>query len=185
LLSVFIIVKARGSKEVPFNISPSVPISSSVATASPTPLPIIAPAVGVVSMSSPLSIILPSLDKVTALPAFFASNALLAIIAERAVAAIATPRIPPVTARVPTVVNASVILPIPLDSAISSKGFKSSKYFSTSFAFSVPNPRSISSAPTEIKLSGILIRPDAIPAAAASKKPVSSDFFFLLAFVAP
>ena len=49
----------------------------------------------------------------------------------------------------------------------------------------MPNPRSTSSAPSEINPAGILIRPEATPAAAAVKKPVSSDYFFLAVAVAP
>ena len=94
------------------------------------------------------------------------------------------PSVAPLTATGPIDANACVILPIPLDSATSSKGFKSSKNFSTSSAVSVPNPRSMSSAPNETIPSGILIRPDATPAAAATKKLVS-DFFLLAAAVAP
>ena len=81
--------------------------------------------------------------------------------------------------------NASVILPIVLLSATSSNGFKSSNHFSKSAAISVPNPRSTSSAPNETNPAGILITPEATPAAAAVKKPVSSDFFFLDASTPP
>ena len=184
LSSVSIIVIAKGSKEVPFNISPSVPISSSETKDSPTPLPIIPPAKGVVKTSSPLWIILPNFDNETALPAFFACKALLAKLAARKLLAAFTPSVAPLTATGPIDASACVNLPIPLDSATSSNGFKSSKNFSTDSAVSVPNPRSISSAPNETTPSGILIRPDATPAAAETKKLVS-PFFFLSAAVAP
>ena len=159
-------------------------MSSSETKDSPTPLPIIPPARGVVNTSCPLWIIFPKFDNETALPALFAANALLAKLAARIELAAFTPSVAPLIATGPIDANAWVILPIPLDSATSSKGFKSSKNFSTSSAVSVPSPRSISSAPNETTPSGILIRPDATPAAADTKKLVS-DFFLLAAAVAP
>ena len=185
LLSVSIIVIAKGSKEVPFNISPSVPISSSETKDSPTPLPIIPPARGVVKTSCPLWIIWPNLDNETALPAFFAAKARLAKLAARKLLAAFTPSVAPLIATGPIEAKAWVILPIPLASATSSKGFKVSKNFSTSSAVSVPNPKSRSSAPNETIPSGIFIKPEAIPAAAEVKKPVSSAFLLLLAALAP
>jgi len=53
-----------------------------------------------------------------------------------------------------------------LASASSSKGLRSSKNFSTDAADSVPNPKSINSAPNEKTLLGIFITPVATPASA-------------------
>ena len=66
-----------------------------------------------------------------------------------------------------------------LASAVSSKGFISSKNFSTEAAALVPKPRSINSAPKEKAAWGILKIPEPIPAKPASIKLTSSSFFFL------
>jgi hypothetical protein len=63
-------------------------------------------------------------------------------------------------------VRASVILPAAFASATSSKGFNSSKNFSTSAALLVSKPKSINSAANDTTPSGTFIKPDAKPAAA-------------------
>ena len=63
----------------------------------------------------------------------------------------------------------SVIFPAVVASAISSKGFIFAKNSSTSAALSVPAPKSIRVAPNETKPSGILKRPEPIPANADTK----------------
>ena len=160
-------------------------MSSSETKASPTPLPITPPAIGVVKISSPLWIILPNLDKLATFPALFASKALLAKLAARSLLAVCTPIWAPLTAGSPICVKACVIRPTVLASAVSSKGLIVSKNCSTLAADSVPNPRSISSAPSEKIPLGILIKPDPTPAKADVMKCVSSSFFFLAAAVTP
>ena len=61
-------------------------------------------------------------------------------------------------------VNTSVILPAVVASAYSSKGFMSAKNFSTFSAVFVSAPRSIKLAPIETNHSGILNKPEPIPA---------------------
>ena len=61
-------------------------------------------------------------------------------------------------------VTSSVILPAVVASAISSNGFIFAKYSSTSAALLVSAPKSISVAPKENKPSGILNKPEPIPA---------------------
>ena len=70
-------------------------------------------------------------------------------------------------------VIASVNLPIALSSATSSNGFNLSKNFSTSTAYSVSKPKSISSAANDTTPSGILIKPEATPATPATNAFVS------------
>ena len=129
--------------------------------------------------------ILPNLDKLAAFPALFASKALLAKLVARKLLAAFTPSWAPLTAGSPICVKASVILPIVLASAASSKGLIASKNCSTLAADSVPKPRSTSSAPNEKIPLGILIIPDPTPAKAEVMKCVSSSFFFLAAAVTP
>jgi len=64
----------------------------------------------------------------------------------------------------PILTISSVILPAVVASAISSKGFIFAKNSSTSAALFVSAPRSIRVAPRETKPSGILNRPEPIPA---------------------
>ena len=59
----------------------------------------------------------------------------------------------------PICARACVIRPTVLASASSSKGLRSSKNFSTPAANSVPNPRSISSAPNEVNPFGMFQSP--------------------------
>ena len=82
---------------------------------------------------------------------------------------------------------ASVNFPINLSSATSSKGFNLSKNSSTSAALSVSIPRSINSAPNETIPSGILIIPDARPAAKdlyqlveLSSSAIIKSYFYIL-----
>ena len=97
--------------------------------------------------------------RLTCLPIFLALSAL-----SNALVASLYPKVPTLA----TCVIASVIFPIAFSLALSSKGFISSKIFSTSAAVFVSKPKSINSAPNEIKPSGILISPDATPENAAS-----------------
>ena len=66
----------------------------------------------------------------------------------------------------PMLTISSVILPAVVASAISSKGFILAKNSSTSAALSVSAPISINVAPSETKPSGILNKPEPIPAKA-------------------
>ena len=91
-------------------------------------------------------------------PVFLAFNAFVANL----VASLA-----PIPAGKPICVITSVSLPNALCSATSSNGFILSKNFSTSTAYSVPKPKSISSAPNDTIPSGTLIKPDAMPATPA------------------
>jgi len=61
-------------------------------------------------------------------------------------------------------VRISLILPAVVASAYSSKGFMSAKNFSTFSAVLVSAPKSIKLAPIETKPSGILNKPEPIPA---------------------
>ena len=181
-------------------MSANVPMSSSVAIASPKPLPITPPVNGPI-------IFLPVLFKLKSLPAFLAAIALSAIsFAWKAILAcepafpfkamlavfamplancapLAAPKTPPVRAKGTIVVIASVILPTARASASSSNGLISSNHLSTSAALLVSPIKSINSAPTETKLFGIFITPDATPANADSQNPTSSSI--LLASVTP
>ena len=165
LVSLSIIVIAKGSKDVPFVISAKVPISSSATTASPTPDPTIAPVVGPI-------IFCPILAKFTYRPASFAFKAFLASKAAR------VPSCAPFNASGPIDVNAVVILPIVLASASSSNGLISSNHCSTSLAVLVSPTKSNISAPKDTKPFGMFHRPVATPANADSKNPTSCSFFF-------
>ena len=83
------------------------------------------------------------------------------------------PCLNPIVLGIPIDTNASVILPAPFFSAISSNGFNVSKNCSTFAAVFESAPRSISSAAKETIPSGTLIIPDAIPAAPAVYQLVS------------
>ena len=74
---------------------------------------------------------------------------------------------------IPICINASVILPMALSSAISSKGFNVSKKVSTLAAVFVSAPRSINSAPKDTTPSTVLIAPDANPATKAVAPDIS------------
>ena len=151
-------VRAAPSNEVPCNISANVPISSSATIASPIPPPTTAKPV--------LDIFLPNPANLKALPAFLASNAFLAkplaisFCLLNNLFATWVPYLAPLIA--PTIptgaiwAKAWVTLPIVLASAYSSKGFKSSKNFSTEAAVLVSKPRSTNSAPRDTKPVGIL-----------------------------
>ena len=71
LVSLSIMVMAKGSKDVPLVISANVPISSSATIASPTPAPTTAPVVGPIILD-------PIFAKLKYFPVFLASKALLA-----------------------------------------------------------------------------------------------------------
>ena len=162
LVSLSIMVMAKGSKDVPLVISANVPISSSATIASPTPAPTTAPVVGPIILD-------PIFAKLKYFPVFLASKALLAK------AAALTPTWAPLIAAGPIAVIADIILPTVLASASSSKGFKSSKNFSTEAAVLVSPTKSKTSAPKDTTDFGIFIKPVATPASADSKKPTSSD----------
>ena len=77
--------------------------------------------------------------------------------------------IPPGT---PMLTNVSVIFPIVVASAFSSKSVRSSNHFSTSTAFLVSAPKSIRDAPRENKPLGMAIRPDPTPASMECMVPI-------------
>ena len=148
--------------------SPNVPASSTSPTKipsatppapAPTPKLIALPFAfnsGSIFFLIPLARFLPELPvTLRYLPPFLAANAPLAKLLP------ALNATPPGIAKL---VISSVILPAVVASAISSKGFIFAKYSSTSAALFVSAPRSISVAPRDTKPSGILKRPEPIPA---------------------
>ena len=143
-------VTAAPSKEVPCNISANVPISSSATIASPTPAP--ATPIPVFAIFLPKFNIPNDLPVRLATTAFFARS--LAILLP-ACAPLAKPTIPSGA----ICANACVNFPESLASASSSKGFKSSKNFSTDAAVFVSPTKSRTSAPKEKNPLGIFHRP--------------------------
>ena len=168
----------------PPNKSPNVPASSTSATNAasatppkPAPVPkafilslIVASSSNFVSLSA-----LDSLDKSCAgskyLPAFLPAIATFAKLLP------ALNAIPPGT---PMLIISSVILPAVVASAASSNGFILSKNSSTDAAVLVSAPKSINDAPNENIPSGILNKPDPIPAKVDLIAPI-----FDSSFVAP
>ena len=172
-------VRAAPSKDVPFNISANVPISSSATIASPIPPP--------TTPKPVFDIFLPKFAKLKDLPAFLAARLFLAkSFATKAVSSIPliadlpyfltisfclvsnwfatwlpylAPFKKPYTPIGATCAKARVILPLALASASSSKGLRSSKNFSVDAAVLVSKPKSTSSAPNDTKPLGIFQSP--------------------------
>ena len=114
-------------------------------------------------------------DRFFALPNFLTSTYLFKRFALRADRASLVASVYPVVDGIPKLTKVSVSLPAVVDSAISSKGLILSKKDSTDAAISVSKPKSINSAPRETNCSGILNRPEPIPARPLRMAPYSSS----------
>ena len=109
----------------------------------------------------------------------FAFFALIALFARLA------PLVKAIPPGIPKLIKVSVIFPAVVASAFSSKGFISSKKFSTFAAVLLSVPKSIKLAPNEIAPSGIFIIPEAIPDKTDSIVPtlfssIDSGFLIML-----